>query len=76
MNAVPVESKQIVIVINGQNRSVAEGMMLDQLLSFLDIDHARVAVEMNKVIVRRPAWSTTAVSGGSALEIVQFVGGG
>lgn len=72
----PVESKQIVIVINGQNRSVAEGMMLDQLLSFLDIDHARVAVEMNKVIVRRPAWSTTAVSGGSALEIVQFVGGG
>jgi thiamine biosynthesis protein ThiS len=73
---VPVESKQIVIVINGQNRSVAEGMMLDQLLSFLDIDHARVAVEMNKVIVRRPAWSTTAVSGGSALEIVQFVGGG
>jgi thiamine biosynthesis protein ThiS len=76
MNAVPVESKQIVIVINGQNRSVPEGMMLDQLLRFLDIDHARVAVEMNKVIVRRPAWSTTAVPGGSALEIVQFVGGG
>jgi thiamine biosynthesis protein ThiS len=76
MNAVPVDSKQTTIVINGQNRNVPEAMMLDQLLRFLDIDPARVAVEMNKVIVRRPAWSTTPVPGGSALEIVQFVGGG
>ena len=64
------------LVVNGQARSVPEGMNLEQLLGFLEVDPARVAVEMNKVIVRRAAWSTTMVESGSTLEIVQFVGGG
>ena len=64
------------LVVNGQARSVPEGMNLEQLLGFLEVDPARVAVEMNKVIVRRAAWSTTTVESGSTLEIVQFVGGG
>ena len=76
MSSVPAKSKQIDIVVNGQTRAVPHGLMLDQLLSFLEIDPARVAVEMDKAIVRRPAWITTPVSAGSALEIVQFVGGG
>jgi sulfur carrier protein len=76
MSSVLAQSKHIDIVINGQTRAVPQGMMLHQLLSFLEIDPARVAVEMDKAIVRRPAWNTTPVSAGSALEIVQFVGGG
>jgi len=47
-----------------------------QLLDFLELDPERVAVEMNRMIVRRPAWSTTPVPGGATFEIVQFVGGG
>jgi sulfur carrier protein len=76
MSAIPLQSKQVDIVVNGQDRAVPPGLMLDQLLIFLEIDPARVAVEMNKAIVRRPAWSATPVPAGSALEIVQFVGGG
>jgi sulfur carrier protein len=76
MSTAPVESKSIEIVVNGQTRAVPAELTLEQLLSFLEVDPARVAVELDKAIVRRPAWSTTPVSAGSALEIVQFVGGG
>ena len=44
---------------------------------FLEIDPARVAVELNRVIVSRAAWDQDArLDAGAALEIVQFVGGG
>jgi len=76
MNVTPVEANQIEIVVNGQARAVPEGMNLEQLLRFLEINAERVAVELNKAIVRRASWSSTPVTAGSALEIVQFVGGG
>lgn len=71
-----IETEQIEIVVNGQPRRVPAGMNLLSLLTFLGIEPARVAVEMNKAIVRRTAWNETPVNSGSALEIVQFVGGG
>ena len=70
------EIEQIEIVVNGQPRRAPAGMNLLSLLTFLEIEPARVAVEMNKAIVRRAAWNETPVNSGSALEIVQFVGGG
>ena len=76
MSTAPVESKRIEIVVNGQTRVVPADLTLEQLLSFLGVDPTRVAVELDNAIVRRPAWSTTSISAGSALEIVQFVGGG
>jgi thiamine biosynthesis protein ThiS len=33
-------------------------------------------VELDRQIVRQPAWDSTEVGLGSQLEIVQFVGGG
>ena len=71
-----VETNQIEIVVNGERRLVPSGLTLEGLLGWLDVDPARVAVELNREIVRRPAWDATAVSQGSELEIVQFVGGG
>jgi thiamine biosynthesis protein ThiS len=47
-----------------------------ELLRFLQIDPDRVAVELNRKIVRQPEWSGTAVPDGANIEIVQFVGGG
>ncbi len=46
------------------------------MLAFLGIDPARVAVELNRSIIRREDWDETGVAEGAALEIVQFVGGG
>ena len=42
----------------------------------LDVDPARVAVELNRSIIQRGAWGEAIVGAGATLEIVQFVGGG
>jgi sulfur carrier protein len=69
-------TKQIEIVINGQVRLAPEGCTLRELLVCLEVDPQRVAVELNRSIVQRKAWEQTTIGPGSALEIVQFVGGG
>jgi sulfur carrier protein len=69
-------TKQIEIVVNGQVRLVPAGCTLHELLVCLDVDPARVAVELNRSIVQRKAWGQTLVGPGATLEIVQFVGGG
>ncbi len=71
-----VETKGIEIVVNGETRSVPAGLHLAGLLAHLGIDPARVAVELDRVIVRQPDWLSTPIRQGASLEIVQFVGGG
>ena len=62
--------------INGEEREVAEGLTLAALLEQLAMKADRVAVELNREIVRREAWAQTRLQPGDRLEIVQFVGGG
>ena len=69
-------TKHIQIVVNGQLRAAPAGQTLIELLASLGIDGARVALELNRSIVRREDWDKTEVGEGAALEIVQFVGGG
>lgn len=67
------------LVINGQPRSfpdLTSGATLDALLTTLGLQHDRVAVERNGVIVTRVSWSATPLASGDKLEIVHFVGGG
>jgi sulfur carrier protein len=71
-----VRTKEIQIVVNGQVRSVREGQTLAGLLATLEIARDRVAVELDRKIVRRSEWDATVVGPGATLEIVQFVGGG
>ena len=66
----------IEIVVNGEKRTVAAGLTVAELLGELGVDPARVAIELNRSIVRRPQWDETPVGDGANLEIVQFVGGG
>ncbi len=69
-------TKQIEIVVNGQVRLAPGGCTLGELLVWLEVDPARVAVELNRSIVQRQAWDKTTVGPDATLEIVQFVGGG
>jgi sulfur carrier protein len=66
----------IEIVINGESRSTPEGQTVLGLLHQLQLDPARVAVELDRRILKQPSWSGTTLSPGAQLEIVQFVGGG
>lgn len=70
------ETKTIRIVVNGETKTVPEGFHVAQLLEFLAIDPARVAVELNRSIIRKRDWSATAVEEGAQIEVVWFVGGG
>ena len=66
----------IEIVVNGDAQRIPEGLTLVDLLRQLDLDPARVAIELDRKIVRQPHWSDTVLTPGARLEIVQFVGGG
>jgi thiamine biosynthesis protein ThiS len=67
---------RIEIVVNGETRSVPRGETVLQLLQNLHLDPARVAVELNRRIVKQGLWREMEVPAGAELEIVQFVGGG
>lgn len=64
------------ILLNGDPHEVAGPLSVSDLLSTLEIDARRVAVEHNLVVVKRAAYDATVVSNGDAVEIVNFVGGG
>ena len=70
------ETKTIEIVVNGQPRRVPAGLNVTTLLVFLEIPGSRVAVELNREIVRKPSWESTAIAAGARVEVVWFVGGG
>jgi len=67
---------EIPVVINGEARCVAPRQTLLELLRSLGVDPARVAVELDRRIVKQAQWSDTVVETGARIEIVQFVGGG
>jgi thiamine biosynthesis protein ThiS len=71
-----VETNFCRIVVNGTARSIPVDLTLDRVLVYLEVDPQQVAVEKDKEIVRRSAWSSTLIQPGSNLEVVQFVGGG
>ena len=64
------------IVVNGETRSVPAGHTLLRLLEDLRLEPSRVAVELDRRIVKRPEWEALELTAGAKLEIVQFVGGG
>ncbi len=66
----------IEITVNGEPRAATEGQTILDLLYQLDLDPGRVAVELDRRIVKQPLWSETPLRAGAQLEIVQFVGGG
>lgn len=66
----------IEIVVNGEPRAISPGQNILQLLRDLQLDPARVAVELDRRIVKQPHWGETVLAAGAQIEIVQFVGGG
>ena len=63
------------LVINGEERNCTSPN-LEALIEELGMKGDRVAVELNREIVPRPAWSSASLHEGDRLEIVHFVGGG
>jgi len=53
-----------------------EGSVISDLIKTLGLNPGRLAVELNRRIVRRANWDSTSISEGDRVEVVHFVGGG
>jgi sulfur carrier protein len=64
------------VVLNGQTRQAADGLLISQLLDELGYTGKRLAVERNGEIVPKSQHGSTTLADGDKLEIVVAVGGG
>ncbi|MHC4983954.1 MAG: sulfur carrier protein ThiS [Planctomycetota bacterium] len=64
------------ILINGDWQERQDAISVAQLLRALSLEPRRVAVELNKKIVRRAEFERTRLAENDSLEIVTLVGGG
>ena len=64
------------VFVNGESREFSETSSLAELIAQLDLPEARIAIELNREVVRRSDWSSTMLKDDDRVEIVHFVGGG
>lgn len=64
------------LVVNGQDRDVAEPLSVAGLLDQLGIPRQAVVVERNGEVLRRESHEAVLLAPEDRLEIVRFVGGG
>lgn len=64
------------IEVNGEPRELSDGTTLSQLIARLDYAGERIAVELNREVIRRKLWADTELKDADKIEIVHFVGGG
>ena len=66
----------IEIVVNGDPLQVPAGTTITGLLAILGIPPDRVAVELDRAIIKNIFWPETELRPAARIEIVHFVGGG
>lgn len=69
-------TEQMNITVNGKPKELDAPTTVAALLESLQLDAARVAVELNCAILPRARFAGQKLADGDTLEIVQFVGGG
>lgn len=64
------------IIINGEQKRFRTPINVADLLTVLELEPKKIAVERNLEIVPKSLYGETALADGDRIEIVQFVGGG
>lgn len=64
------------VLINGETRELESELNLLELLKKLELPTERIAIELNKSVVRKKDWETINISDADKIEIIHFVGGG
>lgn len=64
------------VYLNGESKTVDDSLTLADLVSQLDLPAVRLAIELNRKVVRRTEWAKTKLAEDDRVEIVHFVGGG
>ncbi len=64
------------ITCNGEERVMAPGSTVIDLLRMLALDPEVVVVECDGAILKRPEYDSHLLTDGAVLELIRFVGGG
>ena len=64
------------LTVNGEQKSVPDGLSVRGLIEHLVLPDGPVAVERNREIVPRASHAQTPLAAGDVVENVHFVGGG
>ncbi len=64
------------LVVNGERRTVPDGLSALQLLEHLSVQPEQVVMEVDLTIVKRAQLPSTKLKDGDRVEIVRLVGGG
>jgi len=64
------------IQLNGDPHDLEGPLSISALLERLRVNPQLVAVEHNRVVIRRAKYAETMIEDGAEVEIVAFVGGG
>jgi sulfur carrier protein len=64
------------ILLNGEPRELQPGTTVKVLLELLNLDPRVVAVEVDRLVVKRERYLATVIPENAEVEIVAFVGGG
>ena len=70
------KAEVVAVTLNGEPCSLVSPVSVGDLIQRLGLDEDAVAVERNRDIVSRSAWSETVLLAGDTIEVVHFVGGG
>ena len=64
------------VFINGETREIAKQVNLIELLKEFSLPSERIAIELNREVVRKKDWESILINEADKIEIVHFVGGG
>jgi thiamine biosynthesis protein ThiS len=64
------------LTLNGEIKQIENSITVSGLLESLQIEPARVAVEVNLKIIKKADYLNHQLNEGDSVEIVSFVGGG
>ena len=64
------------VTVNGEPRTLSEGLTLAQFVHDLGLERNPIAVELNREVVPKDRHGATTLRDGDRLEIVTLVGGG
>lgn len=71
-----MEFMPITITVNGERKEIRSNITILEYLHHVGLNVQTVACDLNGEIVKRRDFSSTNISDGDMLEIVNFVGGG
>ena len=64
------------IVVNGETKEIRKEINLGELLDLLALPSERIAIELNREVVRKKDWASITIKDADKIEVVHFVGGG